>query len=271
MAYTAAEVEPLAQRLVQLLPGLDIRLARVWIKSESGVGNNPLGVTHTGPQGKSVLSTYGSRLEGIEAAAALVKRSSNYAGIRASLAGGNLRQQALAIIASPWNRRGSPYYTRVFTAAGFLGGTPPPVTGGPSYQPPPSGGGTPATGQNAIQMSLTRWLATTGTSSSSKITGPQVDAFLAVFKKESGIDISGEFPKASLIGKTWADAFGILGGMSGPPDDPLAFVNDVPTAINSAVGSITTIAAMLAALAIVALGVFIYSKGGGKEATGAPA
>jgi hypothetical protein len=122
VGYTDAQAEPLAQRLVADLPGLNLALARVWIKAESGVGNNPLGVTHV-VAGKTVLMTYATPTAGVDAAAALVKGSANYAGIRASLSG-TARQQAMAIIASPWNAPGSPYYTRVFTAAGLLGSVP---------------------------------------------------------------------------------------------------------------------------------------------------
>lgn len=133
MSYTWAEVEPLAARLVADLPGLDIRLARVWIRAESGAHNNPLGVTATRGSGAPVgqwigsdryLVAYPSRIAGIDAAAALVRSSSNYSGIMASL-GGSLRTQALAVIASPWHRRNSPYYTVAFTAAGLLSGSGP--------------------------------------------------------------------------------------------------------------------------------------------------
>lgn len=128
MGYSDAEVEPLAQRMVALLPGLDIRLARVWIKSESGANNNPLGVTaskgSSAPVGQYIgpstyLIRYPSREAGIDGAVALIKRSSNYAGIRASL-GQPVNVQAAAVIASPWHARNSPYYTKVFTQAGLL-------------------------------------------------------------------------------------------------------------------------------------------------------
>ena len=131
MAYTAAEIEPLAQRMVQQLPGLNIDLARVWIRSESGVGNNPLGVTSM-QGGVSKLNTYPTRIAGIDAAINLLKSSSNYAGVRTAIATGDLQKQAEALIASPWNRRGSPYYTKVFGAAGFLSGSSTTPSGGAS-------------------------------------------------------------------------------------------------------------------------------------------
>jgi hypothetical protein len=131
MTYTAAQTAPLAARLVQDLPGLNLNVATVWINAESGGNNNPLGMTATrgssAPVGQWIgantyLVKYATPTAGIDAAAAHIKTSSYYTGIVASLSG-NARQQALAIIASPWNAVGSPYYTRIFTAAGLLGGT----------------------------------------------------------------------------------------------------------------------------------------------------
>jgi hypothetical protein len=46
-----------------------------------------------------------------------------YGPVVKAIQGGNVTQQANALIASPWNTPGSPYYKRVFTAAGLLGGT----------------------------------------------------------------------------------------------------------------------------------------------------
>lgn len=129
--YTNAQIEPLAQRMVQQLPGLDINLARVWIRAESGVGNNPLGVTSV--QGRiSKLNTYSTPIAGIDAAINLLKSSSYYAGIRTAISSGSVTDQAKAIIASPWHSRGSPYYTDVFTKAGFLSSTSPIPGGGAS-------------------------------------------------------------------------------------------------------------------------------------------
>ena len=124
MTYTAAQTAPLAARLVQDLPGLNINVATVWITAESGNNNNPLGVMVNGK-----LAQYATPQAGIDAAAARVKTLSYYTGIVASLPGGNARQQAMAIIASPWNVPNSPYYTRIFTAAGLLG------TGGGATRP----------------------------------------------------------------------------------------------------------------------------------------
>lgn len=137
MTYSTAQIEPLAQRMVQALPGLDIRLARVWIQSESGANNNPLGVTSV-QGGVSKLNSYPSPFAGIDAAIALIKNSSYYSGIRKAIAGGSISDQAKAIIASPWNARNSPYYTRVFTNAGFLGTTS--TTTPPRHPDVPSGG-----------------------------------------------------------------------------------------------------------------------------------
>jgi len=120
MTYTPQQTEPLALRLCRDLPGLHIELARCWITAESGVNNNPLGVTII-VNDVRVLAKYPTAFSGIDAAAERVKTQSNYAGIIASL-GGTLRQQALAVIHSPWNVPNSPYYTREFTACGLLFG-----------------------------------------------------------------------------------------------------------------------------------------------------
>lgn len=132
MSYTAAHIAEVAARLVHDLPGLHYAVARAWVSAEQGANDNPLGTTHTGPNGQAVLDTFSSWQAGIDYAADSIKTSHHYGGIRATLKGGSVRDQALAIIASPWNTPGSPYYTRVFTKAGLLGGS----AGGPA-QPVP--------------------------------------------------------------------------------------------------------------------------------------
>lgn len=112
--YSPAMVRVLAQRLCHDLPGLYQQVAECWINAEQGVNNNPLGVTAGG-----VLVHYPNPIAGIDAAAARVRTSIHYGGIRASLSG-SVRDQALAIIASPWNFPGSPYYTRRFNECGLL-------------------------------------------------------------------------------------------------------------------------------------------------------
>jgi len=283
MAYSNAEVEPLAQRLVANLPGLDIRLARAWIKSESGVGNNPLGVTHMGPNGKSVLSTYSSRIEGIDAASALLKRSNNYAGIRKAIAGGNLRQQALAIIASPWNRRGSPYYTKVFTRAGFLGANPPPAL--PTYPlKPPTGA--PPTG---VLPGDARWES--GSAPKTVMLGAWSDLVqIPVGHKLTTGDIADMEAKLNAAGwfgtgyvaDTARSAFrDVMGRHVGDVwnkslQDTLqkefgesavsAAANPLGSAVTGITDTVTTIAGLLAALAIVGIGLFVYVKGSNREA-----
>ena len=135
MSYTASQTEPLAQRLVANLPGLDINLARAWITAESGAHNNPLGVTAQAGSGQPVgqwispttyLVKYATPQAGIDAASSLLKSSSMtwaYGKVLTAIKGGSPTAQAQALIASPWNTRGSPYYTRVFTSAGLLNGS----------------------------------------------------------------------------------------------------------------------------------------------------
>jgi hypothetical protein len=266
VSYTDAEVEPLARQLVAALPGLDLRLARVWIKSESGVGNNPLGVTHT-VNGKTTLMTYPTKEAGITAAATLVKTSRNYAGIRASLNGGNVRQQALAIIASPWNARGSPYYTSVFGAAGLLGG-------GPSYSNPGSGG---------AEKPIGAWY-TNGVPAVSfpagyilKSTDPQaiVDKLDAAgwFKDQSG-GVGGSAAKLVLrgqleswVGKPWNDATikAISGNLGANAGEATAGTSGITNPLGNPVDTAVSIATYGAALVVVVLGVFLYSRGSRQE------
>lgn len=124
MTYTAAETEPLAERLITDLHGMHIEVARAWITVESGIDNNPLGVTIIDANGNRVLASYPTQLAGIDAAAVRVKTNPVYSGIMGSL-DGTIKDQALAIIASPWNVRNSPYYRREFTAMGLLVDPPP--------------------------------------------------------------------------------------------------------------------------------------------------
>ena len=132
MSYTTSQTEPLAQRLVANLPGLDINLARAWIGAESGANNNPLGVTasrgSSAPVGQWIgtntyLVKYATPQAGIDAAAALLQSPSMswaYGKTAQAIKTGDATAQANALIASPWNTPGSPYYKRVFTAAGLL-------------------------------------------------------------------------------------------------------------------------------------------------------
>jgi hypothetical protein len=155
MGYTASQTEPLAQRLVANLPGLNINLARSWIGAESGGNNNPLGVTATLGSGqpigqmisaKTYLVKYPTPTAGIDAASALLKSPSMswaYGGVVKAINGGTTAQQASALIASPWNVTNSPYYRRVFTAAGLLSNTTkttPTPTKTPTTTPGSSGG-----------------------------------------------------------------------------------------------------------------------------------
>lgn len=123
--YSTARVDYLARYLQTQLPGLNYDLAVKWINAERGVNGNVLGVTYdasTTPGYQLKLRTYSSQEEGLRAAAALVKSSGNYAGIRAAL-GKDYTTQAKAIVASPWNVRNSPYYARLFGVAAGSGGS----------------------------------------------------------------------------------------------------------------------------------------------------
>lgn len=237
MGYSDAEVEPLAQRLVQQLPGLDVRLARVWIKSESGANGNPLGVTHV-ENGVSKLSTYATREQGIDAAASLVRSSGNYAGVRSAFAGGNLRQQALALIASPWNARNSPYYTRVFTAAGLLGSGGATTTGDPKLLA--------ALKQAGISTDPAHVLTTAEQVKLTRILYPLSRSPNLVTARTVG-----DFLKMTTVGEQAGTAVGEAAAAVGA-------LNPLPGIAESLV----QVSTYLAALFLVGLGVFLYSKGG---------
>lgn len=124
MAYTAAKIEQAAQLLIKALPGLHIEVARAWVTAEQGDNNNVLGLTDA----NHVLYKYPTLAAGITANAKWVLNpASPYGGIRASLKGGSIAVQGKAIIASGWNVRNSPYYTRIFTAMGLFKAVTPPV------------------------------------------------------------------------------------------------------------------------------------------------
>jgi len=104
--YTPARVDYLASYLQGLLPGLSHDAAVRWIRAEQGVNGNVLGVTYHDATGTQRLRTYSSQEAGLSAAAGLVRSSSNYAGIRAVLAGGDVTTQLKAIATSAWNAPG---------------------------------------------------------------------------------------------------------------------------------------------------------------------
>lgn len=109
---------------------------------------------------------------------------------------------------------------------------------------------------NVIQTLLTRWLSSENLDINSVITGAQVDAFLSYVKKDSGIDISSEFPKASIVGKTWAEAFQMLSKQGSTAPDPLAGITgQLDTLMSMLSGdNLLRLAAFLIGLAMLAAG-----------------
>lgn len=107
MGYTPEMFNAAVAALTAEVHGLHPDVARAWATAEQGVNFNILGVTYRDEKGQH-LYRYGSWREGAAAAARLIANGP-YAGIRKALAGGSSRDQARAIIASPWNH---PYYSR---------------------------------------------------------------------------------------------------------------------------------------------------------------
>lgn len=138
--------EAFAQAFIKELPGLNIDVARAWVQREVGAYNN-LGIMDS-PGNPHQFAT---PQQGAKAAADLIKRSNNYAGIRTSLQG-TPAQQALAIAQSPWRLGPSglraqggtdPYYYKGFVQAGILSG---------NTSIPSGGASTPITPQNATTL-----------------------------------------------------------------------------------------------------------------------
>lgn len=277
MTYTAAETEPLAQRLVKDLPGLNINLARAWIKAESGANGNVLGTTHTGANGKAVLDKYPTQIAGIDAAAQRIKTLSYYKPFYKTItSGGNVRQQALALIASPWNHPGSPYYTKVFAAAGLLGG-PIKSTGGGGVGLPnpiktvtaPIAGATTNTGTSGPNIF--------GLADGTVITPAIVTQMMATltaggfFANDDPMGTGRQVTQAllnGLVGKQWNATLALqlqaefdnAAKATGATYNPISGITDPIAGLTAGLG---TIAKYLGALILLGLGVYLYSKGGG--------
>ena len=108
MSYSPSQLAAAAAALVAEVHGLRADVARAWAEAEQGVRYNIVGVTYIDAHGRQRLFAYSSWDEGARAAAHLIA-TGPYAGVRAALAGGSSRDQAAALIASPWNH---PYYSR---------------------------------------------------------------------------------------------------------------------------------------------------------------
>ena len=120
---------------LQSLTGLNKDVITQWVSLEKGVNNNILGVTSGG-----ALKKYPNQSLAAIDTAALINRSSNYAGIRASY-GKTSAQQARAIIASPWHSTSATgYYQRGFSS----------ITGGSSNPVPSGGASTPITASPTV-------------------------------------------------------------------------------------------------------------------------
>lgn len=104
MSYAAALALAIGSYFSTRLPGLPADIATVWVESESGINNNPVGLTSGGS-----LIVYDSWEHGIDAAAAWVLNpTSPYGALRAALRGGDRYTIMRAIQDSPWGPAG--YY-----------------------------------------------------------------------------------------------------------------------------------------------------------------
>ena len=106
MTYSDAQANYVGELMAQAT-GIPAPVASTWAKSESGVNNNPYGLTN----GQGQLYSFSSLQAGVQAAADwLLNPSSPYGSVRTAIKGGNSTQIAQAIAASPWGPSG--YYSR---------------------------------------------------------------------------------------------------------------------------------------------------------------
>lgn len=307
MTYSAAQTEPLAQRLVADLPGLNINVARAWIRAESGTGNNPLGVTVNGQ-----LATYATPEQGIDAAAARIQLLPIYGGIRAAVQSDNPKTQALAITASPWNKPNSGYYFNQFNKAGLfgtldahqqhllssgdiaglisaLGGVPAPLSGPVGGTPTGGTGGGANTPSSFSLLNIIKQAdpadypisPTTATVDSGTIewlhsvipaSTPGADAFFAGVKPGmlmSQVQVPNGIATAMAASLNVSGFQNLWGGVD--PGQGVPGAAD-PFGILALGGTIVSVFTYLAALAVVALGIYLYSKGNkGGQVDAAPA
>ena len=106
MTYSDAQANYVGELMSQAT-GIPVPVASTWAKSESGVNNNPYGLTN----GQGQLYSFSSLQAGVQAAADwLLNPSSPYGSVRTAIKGGNNTQIAQAIAASPWGPSG--YYSK---------------------------------------------------------------------------------------------------------------------------------------------------------------
>ncbi len=134
MSYSADLARQIGGYFSLRLPGLPVDVATVWVESESGVNNNPVGLTSGG-----TLIVYDSWQHGIDAAAGwILNPASPYGALRAALRGGDPYTIMRAVQDSPWGPAG--YYSHAWPGvAKALGITLPTA---PAPAPVPTGEGT---------------------------------------------------------------------------------------------------------------------------------
>jgi hypothetical protein len=256
--------------------GLNASFLKMWLTAENGfANNNPLGLRDysAGAPSTHPLIVFPTLDAGLTATANLINTAPQYAGIRATR-GGTVQQQALAVIASPWNVPNSPYYKRMF--AGVLGGAVPPTTTDTGNT-----GVVPGTlSATFTQLKPTYLLDQTTINllmGEVPVDNPNRSDILAGLTSKIGTPINQvKMPTSWNVTPTggWQNFWGGQAGTSGSGGglgNSGIIAPDVPGALASLGSTATSIATYLAALLVVALGVFLYSKGGrGQEAQGAP-
>lgn len=226
--YSPALASEVGSLMSQLVPGLSKNLATAWATLESGVNNNPYGMTsptatptggasYTTPIKNSDGSTtylngYRTLAAGVQAAANNLLTNPVYSSIRAALRTSDPNAVASALVASEWNTPNSAYYANGFTAAGFhidlssvpvAVGSSNPGTSKPSdatftsYTTPGSSSSS-GSSAGAVAGSLTDWF--TQGSPTTSLTSAMVQAILG--------DVPVDNPNRSQIQATLTSAIG---------------------------------------------------------------
>lgn len=208
MTYSPQLANQVGSLFSQLVPGFPSKLASDWATIESGVGNNPYGVTVKNASGSWVLATYPTLQAGVQAAARLFLTAPQYAPLRAATRTGDPNAIASALVASPWNTPGSPTYSSWFTSLGYhidLSSVPGSLPASGVDQPlnPPSAGtatlaSTVASAAGAVAGSLSDWF--TQASPTTPLTSAMVNAILG--------DVPVDNPNRTAIQTTLTQAIG---------------------------------------------------------------
>ncbi len=240
MTYTDAYAAYVGQ-LMAAASGVPASVATVWAKSESGVNNNPYGLTN----GRGQLYSYPTVQAGVQAAADwLLNPSSPYGGVRTAIKSGNAQTIANAIAASPWGPSG--YYASAWPKLGLPLTTVKTATKSSAGRPAPkvsSASPASATGTQGASAGIAPSGAITSTSGGE---GPQGGPVVTL-------------TPSPLYGIVMAPAVAAAPAAVGPPALAAAAASAAPTVTSTRLVE-------YALLAVLAAAVFVKLRTKGSEA-----